>query len=727
MTTKTNDLVRLLVSMPGWKIFPLKQGEKAPENKEWQSRATSEVEKIENWTVSYPNCNWGLATGPASGIIIIDVDAVNGGVGNWERVTKGKPVPRTTVVKTGGGGRHFYFRVPDFVVGNPKTLFGKTTGIHVKGKGGLVVIPPSIHPNGNPYEWEVPPWDTPPAALPLWLMKKLKNHAIKGVSDYLPLGAETIPEGERNDTIYHQALKMAREGTSIENATSLLLAWKATAAPQLGDGEITDTVNSAYKKAKENAAKQKERKPFLNTDVDNADRFLYSQGENVLYVEGLGWHVWNGSQWKVDGESALVTNMAIAMLKAIRNSILLEAQESDDDNRFNEAKKKATQVNNAMNIGRIKPMISLAATDIPHRKKVDDFDGPQTDHLLNVKNGVVNLETGEITPHNRDILITRYIDVDYLPEAKCEFWERTLELALNGNKELINYMKRAIGYTITGRQSEQCMFIAWGAEGNNGKSTIMETLASLLGSNAASVDMKVLTPSELNNQTSSTLAQFPGVRFVHASEAETSHRLNEPFIKMITGGDTISGCHKYKAPFTFKPKFKLWIRTNEKPHVSGMGEAFWRRIKLIPFDKSIPPELRILPHLVEAKLKTEYEGILNWCVQGAIEWSKNGLQDPQIVRDAIGEYKSSMDVVSQFFDELIDETDKTQSVPRAKVYQTFVTWSRRNGLKYPLTAPSFNGRVSKRLGNQPRILQKGEYIWSGIQLNEQGKILAYEF
>jgi putative DNA primase/helicase len=398
----------------------------------------------------------------------------------------------------------------------------------------------------------------------------------------------------------------------------------------------------------------------------------------------------------------------------LRDEALEEAKTPEN---FKSALAKAQWATNSLNLGRIRAAVSLSSTREKVRITMNDLDARDTRFLLNVKNGVIDLKTGELSPHNPELMITKLVDYNYKPSAKCPFWEHTFELAFGGNKDLINYMRRAIGYSITGSAAEQCLFICWGEQGNNGKSTILETLQWLCGPYSQMSDMKVITSPDMDNRVASSLAKLPGVRLVSMNEADENQKLSEALVKQLTGGDTIQACKKFQAPFEFIPVFKLWIRTNEKPAIRGMSDAIWRRIKLIPFANSIPAEFRKSRDEVDDALHSEAEGILAWCVRGAMEWIEGGLKDPDEVSAATAGYRSEQDVITTFFDECIVEKSEAH-VARNELYQVFSRWAHDNGLRFVMSSDAFGKRVGLKLQQRERVKVRGQYVWKGIALSE---------
>ena len=701
--------IQKLIQMK-YRVLPLAKGKKVPLISQWTTKASYDEGTVQAWMESFPGCNWGLATGRGSGVIVIDIDPRHGGDAQWKRLTAGKSVI-TTTCKTGGGGWHYYFQCPNELVANASLK--DYPGIDIRGENGQVVIPPSMHGSGNAYAWERAPWDVPPAPVPDWLLR------IINVTTEEQIMGETMAAGNRNNSMFHQALMLARQGALEEFTVATMKVWRTTSnAKDIKDDEIEKTVESAYKRAEQEKTVRTTH-ALQRTDSDNADRMVRLYENQVRYATGYGWVIWDDRAWVPDEENARVITLATESMLTLRDEALEEAKTPEN---FKAALAKSQWAMNSLNIGRLHATTELASARAAIRLDVSDLDGPRTRHLLNVRNGVIDLKDGSIVPHDSQLMMTKVVDVDYDPSAVCPFWEHTLELAFDGNKNLIDYMKRAIGYSITGSVSEQCLFICWGEQGNNGKSTILEMLQWLLKPYAAMSDMKVITSQEMDNRVSSSLAQLPGVRMVSMNEANENQKLSESLIKQITGGDSLQACKKFHEPFEFSPIFKLWIRTNEKPIIRGVSDAIWRRIKLIPFIKPIPAKFRRSRDEVDDALHEEAEGILNWCVQGAMEWYAGGLKDPEEVTTVTAGYRSEMDVVSLFFDECVIADKRGSTVSRSELYRVFARWARENGMWFIMQSMAFEKRVGiklNQLGTSRRV--RGQLVWEEIELSEFAK------
>lgn len=206
------------------------------------------------------------------------------------------------------------------------------------------------------------------------------------------------------------------------------------------------------------------------------------------------------------------------------------------------------------------------------------------------------------------------------------------------------------------------------------------------------------------------LARLNGARFVTAVEAREDRRLDEAAIKQVTGGDTITARFLYREYFEFVPQFKLFLATNHKPRITGTDEAIWRRIKVVPFTVTIPPERRD-KQLLE-KLNGELPGILAWAVRGCLAWQQSGLGEPPEVADATASYRLEMDTVGQFLEDCC-VTGRSAHASAADLYSSYESWCKDSG-EFLMTQRRFGGKLGERGFSQYR--ERGQRYWLGIGL-----------
>lgn len=322
-------------------------------------------------------------------------------------------------------------------------------------------------------------------------------------------------------------------------------------------------------------------------------------------------------------------------------------------------------------------------------KALTDFDADP--YLLNCRNGTIDLRTGDMREFRRGDYLTRMIPIDYDPDAGAPLWEEFLNRIFAGNQTLIGYLRRIIGYSLTGDTSEQCLFLCHGP-GANGKSVLLDVVSAMLGDFAQSAPMQTFVSKPNDNGASNDLARMRGARLVTASETNEGVRLNEALIKKVTGQDKISARFLFSEFFDYFAQFKLWLAMNHKPVIRGTDDGIWRRIRLIPFNVIIPEEERD-KHLAD-KLKGELPGILAWAVSGCREWQKDGMQTPSEVLCATEDYRSEQDLIATFIEERC-LVNPDFSVKASVLYKTFKKWAEDVG-EYPMSQTLFGRKLSDR-------------------------------
>ena len=387
------------------------------------------------------------------------------------------------------------------------------------------------------------------------------------------------------------------------------------------------------------------RKPtsFNLTPLGTAERFVYEHGNNIRYCQPWGqWLVWNGQRWCRD-ESSEVHRLAVETVRSIRKHA---KSVSDEDLRAKmEVHSRRCETSNSLD-----GILSLAEKQagIPILPGEFDRDGM----LFNCPNGTIDLRTGLLRSHSREDLITKISLVEYRPNEECPTWLNFLNQILNDDAALIDFMQKAIGYSLTGDVTEKALFFLHG-KGDNGKTTLVEAVRRIMGEYAGAVDIEALMKKASNSDKERATADLAGKRFATSSEAGQGETLHEARIKHLTGMGRLVGRRIYGASFEFDPQFKLFIDANHKPHISGTDQAIWNRLRLIPFNVSIPKDQQDKSLLV--KLAAESPGILAWAVQGCLRWRAEGLGAPVAVAQATESYRDEMDPVADFVAECCDD------------------------------------------------------------------------
>src|SRR5215210_1254885 len=397
----------------GWCPIPIKRGSKQTALSQLAPYLNRRATKEELAAWAWPGV--GIVTGGVSGVLVLDVD---GPEGEEELQKYGHPV--TPMVRTANGGLHLYFKYPEQHV---RTGIRVAPGLDVKASGGYVVAPPSLGPNGRPYEWIVSLEEAEPADPPEWLMSLIEKPKRNGAAG--PVG-ERIPSGERNKELTSLAGSMRRRGMGeAEILAALEVTNQQRCEPPLEVDELQKIAVSVsrYEPAGDlvrvsfnGNGRPQSPAPFNLTDMGNAERFIERHGEDVRYCYPWSkWLVWAGVRWERD-ESGRVHRLAKEAVRGIYG----EAAAAEDEDRRKALAKHATRSESA---DRIKAMLELAKSEVP--VSPDKLDA--NPWLLNAPNGTVDLRTGELLPHDREDLITKMAGAEFHPTSHAPAWEAFLE------------------------------------------------------------------------------------------------------------------------------------------------------------------------------------------------------------------------------------------------------------------------------------------------------------
>ncbi|KAA0242502.1 MAG: DNA primase [Candidatus Brocadia sp. AMX2] len=442
-------------------------------------------------------------------------------------------------------------------------------------------------------------------------------------------------------------------------------------------------------------------KVFNCTDLGNAKRLVSQHGDVIRYYYARKkWLTWDGKTWSIDNNGQI-----LRLAKKTVHNIYQEAYLASDPDISKRLGKWGAK---SQGKDKITAMVSLAESEEEIPIQPDELD--TNPYLLNCLNGTIDLRTGDLKPHDPKDFITKIIRVEYDPAAQCPQWLEFLEMIFNWNYDLIRFIQRAVGYSLTGDTSEQCLFLPYGL-GENGKSSFIDAISTLLGDYAQAADFETFLTKKNDGGTRNDIARMQGRRFISAVETEGERRLAEVLVKQLTGGDTITARFLYGEFFDFKPEFKLWLACNHKPNIKGTDHAIWRRIKLIPFNVKIPKEKRILKSKVMEMFTKEFPGILAWAVQGSLEWRRGGLQTPEEVQNATNHYREEMDVIGAFLAECCILTPEVKS-KASDLYGAYKNWCEAGG-EYILSQRSFGLRLTER--GLERV-KSGGNCWKGIGL-----------
>jgi P4 family phage/plasmid primase-like protien len=658
------------------------------------------------------------------------------------------------IVRTPSGGYHIYFRCPN-PGGNTKLAglpANNTKGVHyfleTREERGCVAQPGSAHPSGGAYvRVQGDLTDAPMLAQEQYeeamlALRSLDRMPQKTVDERRLVRDYKRRQGEQSEVI--KAFNEANDPADILERNGYQLVKGKYRSPDstsgnpgvtvfedaplvyshhgdaLGDGHAHDAFDvfailehdgdkkAAYRAAAQELGLWQEAPPrrkstpttpdrqtrtpagddqppdllgFPRTEYGNAERLRALHGHLVRYCAGLGWLVYDGARWKVDEGATVVRRLALETAR----ELFTQAAKLDGDQR-------QTWVTWALSCERaasIKNTAELARTLPGMTVEVSDLDADPM--LLNVLNGTINLRTGELKTHDPRDLITKLAAVEHDPAAECPRWLEFQRTICADDDELIADKQKFYGYSLTGDTSEQCLFMLYGG-GANGKSTELTTISKVSGDYGTVAEFGTFAVRK-NEGPRDDIADLAGKRFVSASEGGPRQRLDEAMIKRLTGNDPIKARHLYGSHFTFRPAMKLFLASNYRPRIDGVDDAIWRRVILIPYEVTIPPEKR--DKKLGEKLEAELSGILNWLLEGCRMWLKGSkLTEAGAVRQATKEYRADSDELGEFISARC-VVDPLYSEGARELYSAYRRYCEDNGDE-PVSNTVFGKMLSDR-------------------------------
>lgn len=668
--------------------------------------------------------------------------------------------------ETPGGGVHWLYRC-DEVAGNTKlaTRRDEAGAIHVlietRGEGGYVVVAPSngrVHPSGKAYTLLA---GGPSTIATITSEERAELWRLARTFDRSPRRVFTVAEPAASDwlirpgddfaarTSWPQILEphgwtavFTAGGETYWRRPGKDESWSATTNYQDSDllyvfstatefedqrgygkfsayallehgGDFTRAAAALADKGfgAKQAVNHSESIPptpaFHLTDIGNAHRLAARHGEDIRWCDPMGrWLHWTGVRWEQVGPTILVD-----LAKDTALAIYDEAKAAPAGSEYQTALQKWAKSSGS---GRaIAAMIALTKTVLGDLAvDADDLDADPM--LLGVENGVVDLRTGAGRAPARADYVTKACRVPFDPAATCPLWDAFLDRIFASDAEVVAYVQRAAGYSLTGKTSERVIFIGHGS-GTNGKTTFLEVLAHILGTYAMSTPVETLMARK-DPGIPNDLARIKSARFVSATETERGSKLAEARIKAVTGGDRMTARFLHQEFFDFIPQCKLWFATNHRPEIASGGKAIWKRVRLLPFEVEIPED-EVDPDL-KGKLLAEAPGILAWMVRGCLEWQRVGLKEPASIRKANRAYEEDEDVLGAFLeDRAIVEPNVWVSV--ADLYAAFQEWAKAHGEEL-LSAKAFSQAMSERKGikRQRQGNATGTRGFAGVRLPE---------
>ena len=678
----------------GYSVIPSGGGdkEKAPlvNWKPYQDKPADEAQ-LERWQDELNPQLWGIVTNAS--VAVIDADTP-------ETRAKLEATLGQCHVLTPRGGGHWYIDT----TGHPfKTVAGLLPGVDSRGFGGFI----NVTGKSKLGEYKIINLPMPGENLiPYTKLPKRILAALDGnkPGDKAQQPGTPIPEGERNASLASLAGALRRQGADQATIETTLLETNARrCAPPLPEQEVLTIAKSIS---------QYEPKPdgdnhrhYNLTDYGNAERLASQWGDVIRYSpERKLWLIWSGKVWEWDIGGIRIAKLA----KKTDRDIYREAADEVDNNLRKEIVNHARATERQV---RLDAMISSAESEPGIAVYLSELDTNLW--LLNVNNGTIDLKTGTLKPHDRADMITELLPIDYNPSASSKEWVAFLDRIFNHDDDLITYIQRAMGYSITGDQSEMVFFFCYG-RGWNGKSTLLNTCRLVMGNYASQVPPSAfMVDKNKRGGPDEAIASLKNKRLVCATELEDGQRLSVSLVKRMTGGEPLWCEHKFERGYNFQPTHKLWLSGNHEPVITDTTNSIWYRLKKIPFTVEIPGADRIKGY--DSYLAREHSvAILAWLVKGCAEWCQaTNLAEPEAVRQAVAEYRDQQDILYDFLTERC-LFKKSESIDQKALYANYKQWAEENDIN-AIGKMTFRTRLQEKGALADRG-NKHVAIWRGIRL-----------
>ena len=515
---------------------------------------------------------------------------------------------------------------------------------------------------------------------------------------------------QKMDTIFRNSSLMRDKWDEKRGATTYGIATLNKA--------INDTVNTFNTRDEEAedvygfnkvTEKKKNIPPRSWDDMGMAQRFLDRLPHRFLYsMTDKMWYAYNGSYWEQDNQG-LIEKAADEVINNLKNESLVVQDDADKEKvqkawlKFIKGERSRSSKVNMIN-------------EIKHLVPVLHSQWDKEKMMLNTPSGYIDLTNGTLHDHDYKKMFTQETGVDYTEKVDCPLWIEFLNQTFQNDQELIHFIQKIVGYSLTGSNAEQVMFILFG-NGRNGKSVLLNIIKYISGSYAKT--MNATTIMQKRNSSgqgpTSDIARLEGARLVVSSEANEGDRIDESLIKQMTGGDTLVARYSYGRDFEFDPVFKLWMATNHMPKIYGTDEGIWRRLIIIPFTHTVKKEN--IDKNLEYKLKAESMGILKWAIDGAMMWQREGLNPPEVIKQASQDYREEMDVIEAFISESCVVGDEFK-VKASELFDAYKKWADETNNWEGMSNTKFGMEITKRF-KKKKTMHGIFYYGIDLSLNQQ--------
>jgi putative DNA primase/helicase len=667
---------------------------KHPRLSDWQSKTTTDLALVESWRAEGHNV--GIATGEVSDLFVLDTDLpkkpgeADGRDTIFDLEKKLGSLPETLTVATGSGGIQFYFRYPKTELRNAVKF---APGLDIRTTGGLVVAAGSTHHSGRNYEVSI---NKPLAELPEEWVTFIAEHQLSSTKKSHTTTTGSFAEGSRNASLTSVAGLFRRFGLKGEELYSVLAAQNvARCHPPLPESEVRTIANSVSNYADHPAP------DFRATETWAAEQFAEQHKNVARFVTDLKqWFVWDGTRWSPDRLDRIVE-----FVKLYVRSLSFLASSIPEDGMRNTVAKFALSCESANKRHSIESLIRGEST-----LKITSNYYNTNPWLFNIQNGTIEIDpeskTWKFREHRREDFLSQIADVNYDPEAKCPRWDRFLTEVFPGQPEVVRFLQKSIGYSLTGSIREAIMWLLRGA-GRNGKGTIIKTIGKMFGDYAIGVKIEFfLMRKNEDGGPRDGRYQLIGKRFVSASEPADGRRLNTANLKELIDPDgKLSAGKLYSTEdIPFDATQHYWLSSNDDLVIRGDDQAMWDRLRRIEFTERFADSGDIT---LKDDLWKEKDGIFNWVLEGLGLYLQEGIKDlPKEVKNATTKYQAEQDQVGRFIAEAKHpDTADTDLISAHTLYVAYKEWAMQSLEAYD-SETAFGLKLSKKFPIKGRDWKK---------------------
>jgi len=420
-------------------------------------------------------------------------------------------------------------------------------------------------------------------------------------------------------------------------------------------------------------------------DLKNAHLFADAFSGKLMFVGNFKqWFFWDENIWKVCEHGQEMRAAEEICLELLNDALLLQLQSHPD------AKRLVREAQDAHRLPRIEAMLKLASRQEGVAHVASELDADP--YLLGVRNGVVDIKSNTLLQAVPEMKITKQCRASYTDDPCCPNWERFLFQVFEGDIDTIRAVQILLGYTLIGEVIDEILVICFGS-GANGKSVLNNVVNEIIGDYAKTAPSSLFARRRNDDHSPrNDIAHARGARYLSVNELQAGDRLDEQTVKSLAGREPISTRFLYGEFFTFLPSFTAWVRTNHKPIVTGDDVGIWRRIILVPFNRTFDSKEQ--DPFLEEKLLRERDGIFSWMLEGATQYLKNGIYKSPRIRSEGNTFRSESDLLGEFLEDTV-EIVADQRILQAGLYRTYQEYCQQNGL-HPHSKKTFTQRLAER-------------------------------